>query len=173
MADETIVGQDAAQVGVALEQDAVEIEGFAFVPVGAIPQLDQRGQHGKTVVRGKGAQAQAHVPGQGKQVAHCGKAQALPSSVAPGRIIDAGQVNQLLETQIGMVAQDAGDLNVVFGGDFDGHFAYGRIDAGNATAQNCLQILAKRFEPGSHLCIVFQRAIVLVRLILFCNWMSP
>ena len=34
MADETVVGQDAAQVLVTVEHDAVEVEGFALIPVG-------------------------------------------------------------------------------------------------------------------------------------------
>ena len=46
MADETVVGQDAAQVGMAFENDAIEVKGFALVPVGRVPQVidgvDQR-----------------------------------------------------------------------------------------------------------------------------------
>ena len=35
MAGKTIVGQDAAEVGVIGKQHAVEIEGFALIPVGS------------------------------------------------------------------------------------------------------------------------------------------
>ncbi len=35
MAVETVIGEDAAHVGMAGEQDAVEIEGFALKPVDA------------------------------------------------------------------------------------------------------------------------------------------
>ena len=37
MADEAVIGEDAAQVGMALEQDAEQIEGLALEPVGAGP----------------------------------------------------------------------------------------------------------------------------------------
>jgi len=39
MANETVVGQDAAQVIVAVEHDAEQVEGFALKPVGGIPDV--------------------------------------------------------------------------------------------------------------------------------------
>jgi hypothetical protein len=48
MADETVVGQDAAQVRVALEMDAEQVEGFALVPVGAVPDSITEGTTGKS-----------------------------------------------------------------------------------------------------------------------------
>src|SRR5690606_3184398 len=50
MADEAIVRQDAAQVGMAFEDDAEKVEGFALVPVDRGPDVDQRGNHRKVVV---------------------------------------------------------------------------------------------------------------------------
>jgi hypothetical protein len=37
VADEAVVGEDAAQVEVALEDDAVQVEGLALEPVGRTP----------------------------------------------------------------------------------------------------------------------------------------
>ena len=39
VADEAVVGQDAAQVDMALEDDAVEVEGLALEPVGRAPDV--------------------------------------------------------------------------------------------------------------------------------------
>jgi hypothetical protein len=41
MPDEAIVGEDASQVRMPLEHDAVEIERFALEPVRGRPHLDQ------------------------------------------------------------------------------------------------------------------------------------
>ena len=38
--DEAVVGQDAAQIRVSLEQDAVEIKRLTLEPVGAVPDID-------------------------------------------------------------------------------------------------------------------------------------
>ena len=40
MADEAVVGEDAAQVRVAAEQDAEQVERLALEPVGARPDVD-------------------------------------------------------------------------------------------------------------------------------------
>src|SRR6187399_3402893 len=44
MADETVVGEDAAQVEVAVEDDAEEVERLALEPVGRAPDLAE-GRH--------------------------------------------------------------------------------------------------------------------------------
>src|SRR5690606_37812739 len=50
MTNETVVGKNAAKVGVTFEDDAVKIEGFALVPVHSWPDIDQGGQHREFVV---------------------------------------------------------------------------------------------------------------------------
>ena len=40
MTDEAVVGEDAAQIRMTLEQDAVQVERFALVPVGGRPDVD-------------------------------------------------------------------------------------------------------------------------------------
>jgi hypothetical protein len=73
MADETVVGQDAAQVVVAFEHDAVQVERFALEPVGRVPDRSPR-QHGHVVVRREHAHAHAPVVLDRQQVRHHGKA---------------------------------------------------------------------------------------------------
>jgi hypothetical protein len=50
MADKAVVGEDAAQVVVAFEDDAEQIEGFAFEPVGRAPEVHDRGHHREIVI---------------------------------------------------------------------------------------------------------------------------
>ena len=51
MADEAVVGEDAAQIRVAAEQDAEQVEGLALEPVGARPDLGHRVEHRLGAVR--------------------------------------------------------------------------------------------------------------------------
>jgi hypothetical protein len=50
MADEAVVGEDAAQVRVAVEDDAEQVERLALEPVRHRPHVDQRSDHRKPVV---------------------------------------------------------------------------------------------------------------------------
>ncbi|KAG1385594.1 hypothetical protein G6F59_017315 [Rhizopus arrhizus] len=96
MADEAVVGQDAAQVRVAFEDDAVQVKGFAFEPAHGRPAFHQRCDHGEFVVRDPGTDTQAPVVLDREQVDHHGKARAvdlgagflgqLARAVAPGRL---------------------------------------------------------------------------------------
>ncbi|MNC91285.1 hypothetical protein D3C83_75170 [compost metagenome] len=58
MPDEAVVGEDAAQVGVALEDDAEQVERLALEPVRHRPDVDQRGDYRELVVRAEGTHAQ-------------------------------------------------------------------------------------------------------------------
>ena len=69
MADETVIGQDAAQIDMAFEVDAEQVEGLALVPVGAAPDVHHGGHDGKLVVLGEDLDAQAPVVGQRQQLA--------------------------------------------------------------------------------------------------------
>ncbi len=50
MAGEAVVGQDATQVGMVREEDAVHVPGLALIPVGALEQRRDR-LHGRQLVR--------------------------------------------------------------------------------------------------------------------------
>src|SRR5690606_12724791 len=112
MADETVVGQDAAQVGVAFEDNAEQVEGFALEPVHAGPALDQRGHHGEVVVRRPGAHTQAPVVLDGQQVRDHRVAGALDArrprvgrrtcAIAPGKVIDPAQIDAGVEAKAGV-----------------------------------------------------------------------
>jgi hypothetical protein len=99
MADEAVVGQDAAQVDMALEDDAEHVEGLALEPVGRRPQVGDRGHHGQVVVGREHLQAHAPVQAHRQQVRHDAVARTLPGLVLPGAVVDAAQVDQLLELQ--------------------------------------------------------------------------
>jgi hypothetical protein len=68
MADETVVRQQAAQIGVAAEQDAVEIERLALEPIRGIPHVVDGVDDGPLVVRAKRLQAQPMVMRDRQQV---------------------------------------------------------------------------------------------------------
>ena len=107
MADEAVVGEDAAQVDVAVEDDAEQVEGLALEPVGGAPDLGERGNLRHVVVGTEDLQAQPPVVRQREQVRDDAEAKAFPGRVAVARVVDAAQVDQLLELQLGSVAQHA------------------------------------------------------------------
>src|SRR5262245_22156832 len=53
MTDETVVGQDPPQIRMPLEQDAVEVERLALVPIGRGPDRVDGIEHRSIVVRAK------------------------------------------------------------------------------------------------------------------------
>src|SRR5258708_23862561 len=50
MADEAVVGQQAAQVRMSLEENAKQVEGLTFKPISADPNIGHRVDHGGSVV---------------------------------------------------------------------------------------------------------------------------
>ena len=148
MADETVIGQQAAQIVVPREDDAVEIEGFALEPVDRIPDRHDRRYRRKVVVRREAAHAQTPVVGNRDQVADRGEALAGPLRI--GRIIDAAQIHQLLEAQLGFVAQHRHHGQIIGRIDVDGDFAKGDLLRTDLLSEMFLQVLAKQFKLGGH-----------------------
>src|SRR5690606_19809450 len=74
MADETVVGEDPAQVRVAVEHDAEHVEGLALEPVGHRPQVGDRIDHRQRVVGREAGRAYAPVVAHRKQVHDHGEA---------------------------------------------------------------------------------------------------
>ena len=107
MTDESVVGQDTAQIGMPLEHDAIQIEGLALEPAGRGPDLDHRRHHRQVVVGAEHPDPDALVVCQRQQLHHHGKARAFPGAVAIIRIIHAAQVDQLFEAAIGVIPQRA------------------------------------------------------------------
>lgn len=89
-----------------VEHDAVHIEGFAFVPIRAVVNIDYPDS-----TTGKSSSETRRVRGcvdcfNGKQLTDDGKAFALPCAfVFVSAVIDTAQVNQKLEMQTLVVAQ--------------------------------------------------------------------
>ena len=160
----------------AAEHDADQIECLALAPIDAGPDVYQGIQKRKLVVRRENPQPNPPVVLQGQQVAHCGVARSLVPAVAVGRIIDAAQVNKLIEAKIGVIAQYLGSLDVVCGRHLDRYLTACAFLDSDPLAQGILEIQAKAIQLGAH--VMFegsgsQRAMVLVRLILFCSCMMP
>ena len=128
MADETVVGEDAAQIRVTGEQDAEQVEGFALEPVGARPDVDHRIDDGIFGVLAARANAQALVVGDRQQLvgnretravvrqtravatdtateSGSGRRQGLPLARRVVEVVDAGQVDEDFELEFGIVAQ--------------------------------------------------------------------
>src|SRR3569833_854397 len=106
MADETIIGEEAAQIRLAVEQDTEEVEGLALVPVGAIPDR-HHGIHARRLGIQQYFHAQALVVADRQEVIHLGETRAGIRALAVTQIIDAAEVHHLIEGKGRLVAQCA------------------------------------------------------------------
>ena len=95
---ETVIGEDAAQIGVAGKQDAVQVPGLPLPPTGGREDPGRRG-HGCRLI---GAQLDPDtlVLAQAQEM--------IDHLEAPlaARIIDAADIDQLAELAIGVVTQE-------------------------------------------------------------------
>ena len=114
---EAIVGQDATQVGIAVEDDAIHVEHFALQPAGDRPEV-RDGRHRRILV-GRNLDADAVVPRDAEQV--IGDLE----PVRTFRIVDAGDFHQLLVMR--HVAQRDHGIGQVVARDNEGQFV-GMID---------------------------------------------
>jgi hypothetical protein len=93
MTVKAIIGQDAAQVRVAGEQDAVQVEGFALEPVGGRKHVD-RARHRRVFV-GHHLHADAGVLVRAQQVVD------HVETLLARRIVDAADVDEADKRQLG------------------------------------------------------------------------
>jgi hypothetical protein len=103
MADETVIGEDAAQVGWPGNMMPNRSKASRSNQLAA-----SRRRHRRTPENhrpGENTQREPPVVTHRHQVSRPRKALAFPARTAVGRIIDAAQIDQLLETQIGVIAQ--------------------------------------------------------------------
>lgn len=112
VAIETIVGHDAAQVGVANEEDTEQIVDFAFVPVGAVVQVAERWDGGGLV--SVGLDPQARVVSDGEHVVDNLEALVL------GGVVDGGDVGDLGVLGGRVVLEEVEDREDTTWGDVDG-----------------------------------------------------
>ena len=155
MPDETVVGQDAAQVGVTAEQNPEQVERLALEPVRARPDVDDgiddrllrirtlHPQPQALVVRDRQevvghAETAGHV-GVGRIVtrdaataeARAGGALGLPFVTAVVQVIDTRHVHEHLELQLRRIPQRAADREQIRGVDFVGDLVLRRMHATN------------------------------------------
>src|SRR5438045_9606111 len=106
MTDETVVSEQPAEIRMAGEDDAEEVEGLALEPIRRWPQADDARQHGKFVVRCKHAHADTPVMRQRQQMIDGRVTRSLPDVArAVVTIIDTADIDQHVEAQIGMNAE--------------------------------------------------------------------
>ena len=103
MAFEPVIGEDAAEIGVVGEQDAIQIPGLALEPVGRAEHRGDR-RHRREFV-GRNLHANAHVVAERKQVVDHVEA------LFAFRIIDAADVHELAEQTVRRVAQERQHLD--------------------------------------------------------------
>lgn len=95
MALEAVIGQDTAEIGVAGEEDAVQVVYLTLVPVGAIEEAGDTGNGGGFV--GVGLDADARVVADGKKVVDD------LETVLAGRVVSSGDGAHLGELGSGVV----------------------------------------------------------------------
>ena len=149
MADESVVRQYSAQVRMTFEQDAEQVESFAFEPVGAIPDVHNRRGNRRITRAEESPQAKPPVVPQRLQVVNDGKPPRIefvgfikyyglsfhtaaeagagrvlgrPLVLAVGQVVDTAQVHQHLESEIRIAAQSCRNAMQIAGRDFIGQF---------------------------------------------------
>ena len=99
-----------------------------------------------------------------------GRALGIPFVAAVVQIIDPRQVDELFERERRLVAQHPAGLDQVRGRHFIRELAAARFDTPQALPEAGTDALG---EGGQVVVHSLQRAIVWVRWIFFCSWMSP
>src|SRR6478736_4160434 len=122
MPDEAVVSEDAAQVRMAVEHDAEQVEGLALEPVGGSVDTNETVERGLLAFRAVGAQRQALVMGHRQQLVEHRETRAImraamafavhaaaettvggcdsaPLAAPVIHVVDAGNVDQDLEVQ--------------------------------------------------------------------------
>ena len=157
MAGKTVVGEDAAQVRVIGEQDAVKIEGFALVPVGGGEHRDDGGD-GRVLVGLELHTDAAVLVGRQQMIDD------VEALLAVG-VVHAADVDEADETAIGIVAEEFKDADDVGGLRPDRQLAVFHLEARHRASKAGGDVLAQFLQGLSH----HQRSIVPVRRIFFCS----
>jgi hypothetical protein len=112
VAVETIVGHDAAQVGVTNKEDTEQIVDLAFVPVGAVVKVAERWNGGGLV--SVGLDPQARVVADGEHVVN------NLETLVLGGVVDGGDVGNLSVLGGSVVLQEVEDGEDTRRGNVDG-----------------------------------------------------
>src|SRR5215469_4884382 len=198
MAHEAVVREDAAQVGVAVEQHAEEVEGLALEPGGGGPDVDDRVHHRRFGAGAEDPEAQPLVAAHGEQVVDHGVAPfrrrgglrlgalhaaaeaglggglGAPLRLAVAQVVHAADVHELLEAEGLLVPQRLGDFQQLVGAHLVGELVRGGRHAHERVLEARFHLLGQFVHGGGHRSVSpYYRAMVLVRRIFFCNWMMP
>src|SRR5690606_32389920 len=95
-----------------------------------------------------------------------------PLVTAVGEEVHAAEVHQLLEAEVLLVAQRDADFPQLSGGNLVGKFERQRRQAGQRIAETRLDLLGQFPEFLGHASALYL-AMVLVRRIFFCSWITP
>jgi hypothetical protein len=109
---EALPEKDTLEVRMAAERDAHEVVDLALLQVGALPDA-AHGRHEGIVVRRASLEDERVVPGQRRQDV---------DDVEVLQPIDAEEAVEVLAVELGVVAQEAGDVGDALGLDGDGRF---------------------------------------------------
>ena len=166
MPPKTIIGQDAAQVGIAVEQHAVHVVYFALEPAGDRPHARHRRHRRHFVCRD--VDADAVVLGEAQQaIDHLEPLGAI-------RIIDAGDFHQLLIGEL--IVQDRQRFDHRLTTDVQRIFADAFADLDQPIAERGGQSIAQPFghdEAGKGVRYDAHRSNVPTRRIFRCNCITP
>lgn len=139
---EAVVGQDATQIGVVGEEDAVHVPDLSLVPVGRLEHLIAR-VHGRQLVR-VGLDPHARVVAHGQQIVDDLEA------ILPAGHIHARNVRQVGELGIVVVLQELQHWDNAAGRDQDLQFiAGGQLNTLDPLGQAVRHVLAKVGEVGA------------------------
>ncbi|MCY1530875.1 hypothetical protein D9M68_660810 [compost metagenome] len=146
--DETIVGQDAAQVVVTFEHDAVEVKRLAFVPVGRCPECTHGVDDREVVFRAEHPHPQPLVQADRQQVHHRSKTRTFPTTVAVGLVVHATQINHLLKPRFGRVTQGLHHRKIVGRSHHQSELFTLDIKGYHALTQQCSEGVFQRVGIG-------------------------
>src|SRR6185312_14674152 len=142
VADELLVHEDAAQIGMAAELDAVEIPDLALHPVGAMPELDGAVERRVRAVLGLG-----HLRLDAQARAGLELAQVIDDLEArlAAEVVDRRQIGEEVHRQIGIVLERLERLSDVRAVDDDGVVAAVRVGRDDDGAEELLGAI-QRFD---------------------------
>lgn len=100
--------EDSAEVGVAVEENAEEVEGFAFLPVGCGPEVGDGGVMGVIAARGVHFDCESVLKLKTPEVVD-------DAELLIGGVIDGGEACEPVELQFGIFLEELRDFPPIFG----------------------------------------------------------
>src|SRR5574343_652231 len=149
--NEAVIGQDTTQIVVTHKSDTVQVESLSLEPVGIRPESSNRIDCREAFVFRKNTYTQTRIQGHRQQMDNNSEAQASPRTITVRGVIDATQIDQLLEAKIHFIAQCGHYAEVVSRADLNCYFTERQLQRLYLVAEMLLQVLTKRFQLGRHI----------------------